>query len=286
MGSRLANLGRWVLVRGEGGIHRASRGWVRNFLHRITPQVSFPLDLTHCALHAPIMAIENPTAFNILELLQDGVHFSERVGNKVHVINSLTGARIILDSAPKAGQIATLKPFTDPSTGVTHYLESPLTNTPNIATHLAYNPAIIDEMCAKIASGERLTNICKQPNFPSYPMLSRWRNAYPEIDAKLERARRDRAEHYADSVHNYAQEVDQLNIDETKLKIDASKWLAGVDAPEKYSPKAKVEASIQIPTQIIITTGVDRTPLSSEADVTPAQPDNQAPTIPPPGVSE
>jgi len=208
---------------------------------------------------------EQKGSLNILELLQDGVHFSERVGTKVHVVNSLTGSRIILDSVPKPGQITTLKSYTDPATGVTHYLESPNSSQlPVIAPSIAYNPAIIDEMCALIAAGERITNICKLPNFPSYPLLSRWRNAYPEIDAKLERARRDRAEFYADSVHNYATHADPDALDEAKLKIDASKWLAGVDAPERYSPKAKVEASIQMPTQIIISTGVDRTVVHTE----------------------
>lgn len=215
---------------------------------------------------------------NILELLKDGTHFSERHGALVHIVNSLTGARIVLSAIPDPATPLVLEAYTDPSTGVKHFYETGVADV-KVPQYLAYNPAIIDEMCARISEGARLTHLCKEPSYPSYAVLSRWRAAYSEIDMKLDRARRDRAEHYADAVQTLASEAEEGTINETKVKIDAAKWAAAVDAPERYSPKAKVEASIQMPTQIIISTGIERAPIVVEEA-------EQAPKIPSPGVDE
>lgn len=216
---------------------------------------------------------------NILELLHDGTHFSERHGALVHIVNSLTGERIVLSSIPTANTPLALEARIDPSTGVKHFYETGVADV-KVPQYLAYNPAIIDEMCARIAEGARLTHLCKEPQYPSYAVLSRWRAAYPDIDAKLDRARRDRAEHYADAVQTLALAAEEDTINTTKVQIDAAKWAAAVDAPERYSPKAKVEASIQMPTQIIISTGIERAPIVVEEGL--AEPNK----IPPPGVDE
>jgi hypothetical protein len=55
----------------------------------------------------------------------------------------------------------------------------------------------------------------------------------------------------------------------TQTRIDAYKWAAGVDSPEKYSPRAKIGDLVVAPTQIIIQTGIDR-------DVTPTVDTKQA----------
>lgn len=208
---------------------------------------------------------------NILELLQDGTHFAERVGKNTHIVNSLTGSRIVLSSLPPAGTPLALEARIDPITGVKHFYEVGVGDV-QVPQYLAYTPAIIDEMCAKIAEGERLTHLCRKPEYPSYATLSRWRAAHADIDAKLERARRDRAEHYADSVQTLASEAEEDTINVTKVQIDAAKWAAAVDAPERYSPRAKVEASIQMPTQIIISTGIDRGAGATEVQLPPSTP--------------
>lgn len=119
---------------------------------------------------------------------------------------------------------------------------------------------------------------------PSYTTFCRWRREHPWIEEHIERARRDRAEHYRDKVLLEAEIATSSKdpINATNTKIDAYKWAAGIDKPEVYSPKAKLEATVNVPTQIIVATGIDR---SRPVDVhVPPQEDVQE--IPPTGVSD
>lgn len=129
---------------------------------------------------------------------------------------------------------------------------------------MAYNPAIIDMMCAKIAEGGSLSDLCETPGFPSYALLCRWRRAEPWINEALDMARKDRAEYMRDRALKEALAArDKNDAPAQALKTETYKWAAGVD-DGKYSPKAKVEATVNQPTQIIVVTGIDRT-----RDVTP-----------------
>lgn len=120
-----------------------------------------------------------------------------------------------------------------------------------------YNPLVVDIICQKILEGGSLSQICGQPNMPSYAIFCRWRREHPVIESQLELARKDRAEALRDKALEFADDADEDNATSQKLKHDAYKWAAGID-DSRYSPKAKVEASVTMPTMIVLNTGIDR----------------------------
>jgi hypothetical protein len=106
-----------------------------------------------------------------------------------------------------------------------------------------------------------LTSICKLPGFPSYATLCRWKKINPGIVAQLDEARRDRAEAMRDKLYETMEQMDEDNLDSSKARIDALKYLAGVDDKQKYG-NAKQELVASGPMQIIINTGINREPIT------------------------
>lgn len=133
---------------------------------------------------------------------------------------------------------------------------------------IPYHPWIVDALCEKVASGMSLTRACKEPGMPTYAVLMRWRRKYPEVSELLERAREDRAEHHRDRAVEIAESSSEDSLGTSTLKHNAHKWAAGVDNA-RFSPKAKIEATITTPTQIIVNTGIDRNPLPANPVSTP-----------------
>lgn len=204
---------------------------------------------------------------DLVELVKDGRHFAEKRGERIHIIDSVTGNSIVIYTDAQNGQVPT------------HFLESALPNGSTVwiqeginpvvggMREITFNPITVDIILQKIAEGGSLTSICKLPGFPTYPTFCRWKRQHPWIEEALDSARRDRAEFLRDEAMRQALEADEDNVSAQSLKHEALKWGAGVDHA-KYSPKAKVEATLNVPTQIIVSTGIDRTP-PAEKDVTP-----------------
>lgn len=192
--------------------------------------------------------------FDLQELLTDGRHYSERRGRTTYIVDSMTGVTIaVLENLHLPASTIT-KQVVD---GKEVWSDRPNPVLETLSNPLAYSPVIIDQMCARIVNGEALTQICGSMNMPTYAQFCRWRRNQNWIDDAITQARRDRAEALRDKALMAAESADEDNIKEASLRVETYKWAAGVDH-ERYSPKAKIEATIQAPTQIIVHTGIDR----------------------------
>lgn len=201
-------------------------------------------------------------ALDLAELLKDGRHFAEHRGGHTHIIDSLTGVSVaVLAKDPRTALSARLVRVVSP-TGVETWVQEGLT-LPVAYTGSEYNPLVLDLLCQKIAEGHNITDVCREPGMPSYNTLCKWRRAYPEVGAALESAKRDRAEALRDKVLARAEQIMEDNVggkgDVSALGVllDATKWATAVDN-ERFNPKAKVEATVNVPTQIIVQTGISR----------------------------
>ena len=196
---------------------------------------------------------------NITEMLKDGRHFSERHGDTVHIIDSLTGDKYITRASTKEVLTPGVLELTVLPDGRKVWSESGIdVKTVGGRATLAFSPTIISEMAQRIAEGAGITALCKEPNMPTYAQLRLWARTYPWIDVEFEKARRDRAETFRDKAVKEAEDaVSKDPIDGHALRVDTYKWSASMDH-ERYNPKTKVEATINTPTQIVVYTGIDR----------------------------
>jgi hypothetical protein len=206
-------------------------------------------------------------ADDILGMLRDGRHFSERRGAHIHIVDSHTGESRYIFLAESANVPTEWKKLPLPS-GETCFLQEQVNPSVLVRREVHFSEIVVDQMCSRIVEQNRgLTDICKDDDMPSYTTLCAWRRVHPWIDERLEVARRDRAERLRDEAFAIVDQVtDAKEVPAASLRADLRKWAAGVDNT-KYSPKAKVEANINLPTQINVITGISKEPL----------PDTQAP---------
>lgn len=197
---------------------------------------------------------------DLLALIRAGTHFVEKKGTKLHVIECLTGNIVcILSENTQGFQKEQLVPVT--LHDGTKVWTQPALAPSVLMTHVVVlNPLVIDLMCQQIVLGKSITEICTMDGFPSYTTYCRWRREHAWIDKAVEKAKQDRADYYRDKVMDEAERAHSTKdpINATNAKIDAYKWAASVDNPGVYSPKAKIEATMNVPTQINIITGIDR----------------------------
>jgi hypothetical protein len=122
-----------------------------------------------------------------------------------------------------------------------------------------YSEYIVSRILERVTEGAALTSLCKEVGMPSYAQLCRWMRLHPWIRQGLEDARLARAEVFRDRIALESEKAESYKdpIEATKVRIDASKWLAGVD-DARYKSNNKIEAVINVPTQIIVQTGISR----------------------------
>lgn len=193
--------------------------------------------------------------------------YMERRLDEVFVKDSITHEVVAVYGVHRTGYIQYDK-IIDPTTNkITWHNPATTASTKDLVEtgRVPYSEFVVSELLEKITEGVPLTQVCQRANMPTYAQFVRWMRIHPWIKTGLEEARIARAEYHRDKVLEEAELAESRKdpIEATKVKIDAHKWLAGVDDP-KYKNSAKIEANIAVPTQIIVQTGIQR----GEKDVT------------------
>jgi hypothetical protein len=121
--------------------------------------------------------------------------------------------------------------------------------------HVRFSPKIADEICERLANGESLMQMCKQPGLPHRGSIMRWLLSddpqYDAFRANYARAREMQAEVLADETIDIADATKRVRkshvaIESARLRIDARKWLAAKMRPKKYGEKITHDGSLEI----------------------------------------
>lgn len=203
---------------------------------------------------------------DISKLLQDGRVYLRKKFDEVHVYDSCTNEELLV-YAVRNGAHVTFDKVLDATTNKIIWkdpLGAPVAALIDTST-VQYSEDVIALLLERMTDGMSLTGICRLPDMPKYSQLVRWMKYHPWIRQALEDARMARAEHHRDKVMEEAERAESSKdpIEATKVKIQAHQWLAGVD-DARYSSKNKIEANINMPTQIIVQTNVPRGQIESE----------------------
>jgi hypothetical protein len=123
-----------------------------------------------------------------------------------------------------------------------------------------YTDEIADAISLRIADGESLRLICKDPRMPDRSTVFRWLASKREFRDQYARAREAQADilfdeilEIADNTNGDVIEVKQAdgstmvranhaNVHRARLQVDARKWVASKLAPKKYGDHATVLA--------------------------------------------
>src|SRR3954469_22528405 len=111
-----------------------------------------------------------------------------------------------------------------------------------------YSDELAAEICDRLAGGESLNAICKDPHMPSRQAVHEWiADNRAGFGDKYARARAVQADHYADEIIEIADdasndwtqrehrlELNAEHVQRSRLRVDSRKWLMARMAPKKY----------------------------------------------------
>jgi hypothetical protein len=121
--------------------------------------------------------------------------------------------------------------------------KEPRTGRPTLKT-----PELCTLICDRMAEGETLTNICRDPDMPAWSTVHDWKHADESFRQALMRAREQQAEVWAEEIMSISD--DELPTHEAigraRLRMQSRQWLAG-----KYNPQFADK-----PTQVGVNVGV------------------------------
>lgn len=121
-----------------------------------------------------------------------------------------------------------------------------------------FSQDLFDTICERIADGESLRDICSDDDMPNKSSVFRWLANDPALSDQYARAREEQADAIFDEVLSIADDgrndwmerrgeedagwvTNGENIQRSRLRIDARKWMAGKLRPKKYGDKTMHE---------------------------------------------
>jgi len=123
-----------------------------------------------------------------------------------------------------------------------------------------YTLELSDLVCARVAEGESMRTIAKADGMPVTTTLFRWLREKPEFKQQYDIAKQECAEMYseeiieiADDTANDYQEKDEdghaklnpENVQRSRLRVDARKWVAAKLKPNKFGDKIQQELTLK-----------------------------------------
>ncbi len=123
-----------------------------------------------------------------------------------------------------------------------------------------YTEALAAKICERLAEGETLRSICRDPAMPDKATVLRWLADKKKADFREQYvyAREMQADALFDEALEIADDasgdwstdkdgkkvLDHENIQRSRLRVDTRKWAAGKMAPKKYGDKLDLGGSI------------------------------------------
>ena len=126
-----------------------------------------------------------------------------------------------------------------------------------------YDSETCDLICALIAEGKSIRQICSLDSMPVCSTVFSWLRAHKEFSEQYARAREEQAEAHASEIIDIAdappitydapapdgstdKKIDPAGEQWRKSRIDARKWIASKLLPKKYGDKLELDHSGEI----------------------------------------
>ena len=100
-----------------------------------------------------------------------------------------------------------------------------------------FSEPLADTICERIARGESLNSILREPGMPSYQAVCLWLRKNEQFAAAYRQARIDQADTLADQILEIADQAKAEDAQVARLRVDARKWVAAKLKPQVYGDK-------------------------------------------------
>lgn len=112
-----------------------------------------------------------------------------------------------------------------------------------------FSKHVAEALCARIADGESLRQICSDPEMPGKRTVFSWLQDNTEFQHQYARARDQQAASYADDIVDIADT--EPDPQRARVRIDARKWHASKLAPKKYGDKLAIGGDEENPLTVV-----------------------------------
>ena len=127
----------------------------------------------------------------------------------------------------------------------------------------SYKKDTAAEICARLADGESLRSICRDPLMPDVKTVYLWMGQNAEFLQQYAQAREDQADTLADEIQDIADtepaqvvddkgiaRVDSGHVNWMRLRIDSRKWVASKLKPKKYGERQILAGDADNPVKV------------------------------------
>jgi hypothetical protein len=125
--------------------------------------------------------------------------------------------------------------------------------------YLTYTPELADRVCELMIEGQSLRKICETPGMPSRRNIFNWLKDNADFREKYEIARMLQAEWWSHEILAIADDssgditinehgeqiVDHENINRSRLRVDARKWLMSKLHPQRYGDRVTADVTMR-----------------------------------------
>jgi hypothetical protein len=136
----------------------------------------------------------------------------------------------------------------------------------------SFTQAKADEICRRIAAGESLRSVCRDPKMPTPETVRVWLQSRKEFLSQYAHAREEQADAIFEEMFEIADDgsndwmerqkqdgsteevLNHEHVQRSKLRIDTRKWALARMAPRKYGDKLSLEHEGNV--SFMVTTGV------------------------------
>lgn len=117
-------------------------------------------------------------------------------------------------------------------------------------TSTTYTVELGQEICRRLAEGESLRAICREPGMPSERIVRTWAMEHPLFAPQYERARLIGYHGISDDILTISDEPvgnDMAAIQRNRLRVDARKWLLSKMLPKVYGDRIEATTRHEFP---------------------------------------
>jgi hypothetical protein len=100
-----------------------------------------------------------------------------------------------------------------------------------------FSEHIAQKVCDRIASGESLRQICRDPEMPDRQTIRNWQIENAEFSTNIARAREAQQDVFADKILEIAESATEDDWQARKFLVNTMQWHMSKLAPKKYGDK-------------------------------------------------
>lgn len=115
-----------------------------------------------------------------------------------------------------------------------------------------FTPAVADEICQRLASGESLLEICRDAHMPHRTTVIGWMAKDADLSARITRARDDGQDVEMERCIQMADAATPEDWQAVRLRIWARQWRASKIAPKRYGERLELAGDKDAPLTIVV----------------------------------